>query len=115
MVSKAMYQPLAGYKVLDLSRLLPYQYCTLLLGDLGAEVIKIEEPGRGDYGRWETFDSPGKERLVFAMANRNKKSVTLNLKKEAGKEVLKKLARTSDVLFEENRRGAMGLLGRGGT
>jgi len=113
MVSKAMYQPLAGYKVLDLSRLLPYQYCTLLLGDLGAEVIKIEEPGRGDYGRWETFDSPGKERLVFAMANRNKKSVTLNLKKEAGKEVLKKLARTSDVLFETNRPGTMDRLGLG--
>ncbi len=108
-----MYQPLAGYKVLDLSRLLPYQYCTLLLGDLGAEVIKIEEPGRGDYGRWETFDSPGKERVVFAMANRNKKSLTLNLKKEAGKEILKKLARTGDVLFETNRPGTMDRLGLG--
>jgi len=108
-----MYQPLAGYKVLDLSRLLPYQYCTLLLGDLGAEVLKVEEPGIGDYGRWEAFDSPGKERIIFAMANRNKKSMTLNLKKEAGKEILKKLACKADVLFETYRPGAMDRLGLG--
>lgn len=69
-----MYQPLFGYKVIDCSRLLPYQYCTLLLGDLGAEVLKIEEPGRGDYGRWDDFNEPGRERLAFPMANRNKKT-----------------------------------------
>lgn len=108
-----MYKPLAGYKVLDCSRLLPYQYCTLLLGDLGAEVLKVEEPGRGDYGRWVDMNNPGKERVVFAMANRNKKSLTLNLKEEAGKRVFKKLAATYDVLFESFRPGVMDKLGLG--
>ncbi|MGA2467126.1 MAG: CaiB/BaiF CoA-transferase family protein [Thermodesulfobacteriota bacterium] len=108
-----MYKPLAGYKILDCSRLLPYQYCTLLLGDLGAEVLKVEEPGRGDYGRWVDSDNPGKERLVFAMANRNKKSLTLNLKEEAGKKIFKELAATYDVLFESFRPGVMDKLGLG--
>lgn len=106
-----MYQPLAGYKVMDCSRLLPYQYCTLLLGDLGAEVLKIEEPGRGDYGRWADLNTPGKERGDFVMANRNKKSMTLNLKTEAGKEIFKKLAGRYDVLFETFRPGVMDRLG----
>jgi crotonobetainyl-CoA:carnitine CoA-transferase CaiB-like acyl-CoA transferase len=106
-----VYQPLSGYKVIDCSRLLPYQYCTLLLGDLGAEVLKIEEPGRGDYGRWEDFDEPGRERLAFPMANRNKKSLTLNLKENAGREILLKLAEKYDVLLETFRPGAMERLG----
>jgi crotonobetainyl-CoA:carnitine CoA-transferase CaiB-like acyl-CoA transferase len=106
-----MYQPLSGYKVIDCSRLLPYQYCTLLLGDLGAEVIKIEEPGRGDYGRWDDFNEPGKERLAFPMANRNKKSLTLNLKMKVGREILLKLAKKYDVLLETFRPGAMERLG----
>ena len=108
-----MYKPLAGYKVLDCSRLLPYQYCTLLLGDLGAEVLKVEEPGRGDYGRWVDINNPGKERLLFGMANRNKKSLTLNLKDEAGKRDFKKLATMYDVLFESFRPGVMDKLGLG--
>lgn len=108
-----MYQPLAGYKILDCSRLLPYQYCTLLLGDLGAEVLKIEEPGRGDYGRWADLNTPGKENLAFVLANRNKKSMTLNLKKEAGKAIFKKLAGQYDVLFETFRPGTMEKLGLG--
>ncbi|RPJ38445.1 MAG: CoA transferase, partial [Deltaproteobacteria bacterium] len=106
-----MYQPLGGYKVIDCSRLLPYQYCTLLLGDLGAEVLKIEEPGRGDYGRWDDFNEPGRERLAFPMANRNKKSLTLNLKEKAGREILLKLAEKYDVLLETFRPGAMERLG----
>lgn len=108
-----MYQPLAGYKVMDCSRLLPYQYCTLLLGDLGAEVLKIEEPGRGDYGRWADLNTPGKERGDFVMANRNKKSMTLNLKTETGKEIFKSLAGRYDVLFETFRPGVMDRLGLG--
>jgi len=108
-----MYKPLGGYRILDCSRLLPYQYCTLLLADLGAEVLKIEEPGRGDYGRWADLQTPGKERLSFVMANRNKKSMVLNLKKEAGKRILKKLAGAYDVLFETFRPGVMDRLGLG--
>ena len=106
-----MYQPLSGYKIIDCSRLLPYQYCTLLLGDLGAEVLKIEEPGRGDYGRWDDFNEPGRERLAFPMANRNKKSLTLNLKEKAGQEILLKLVGRYDVLLETFRPGAMERLG----
>jgi len=98
---------------MDCSRLLPYQYCTLLLGDLGAEVLKIEEPGRGDYGRWADLNTPGKERSDFVMANRNKKSMTLNLKTENGKKIFKKLAGQYDVLFETFRPGVMNRLGLG--
>lgn len=108
-----MYQPLAGYRIMDCSRLLPYQYCTLLIADLGAEVLKIEEPGRGDYGRWADLNKPGEERPEFVMANRNKKSMTLNLKAETGKEIFKKLASNSDVVFETFRPGVMEKLGLG--
>ncbi len=101
-----------GIKVLDCTRLLPYEYCTMLLGDLGAEVLKIEEPKEGDYGRWgdsaRTYESQ-----VFVMANRNKKSMKLNLKHETGKEILKKLASTYDVLLESFRPGVMDRLGLG--
>lgn len=108
-----MYQPLAGFKILDCSRLLPYQYCTCLLGDLGAKVLKIEQPGKGDYGRWLDADSPGKYRLSFLMLNRNKESMTLNLKTGAGKDIFKKLASQYDVLFETFRPGVMDRLGLG--
>lgn len=101
-----MFQPLKGIKVLDCTRLLPYEYCTMLLGDLGAEVLKIEEPKEGDYGRWgdsaRTYESQ-----AFVMANRNKKSIKLNLKHASGKEILKKLASTYDVLLESFRPGVM--------
>ena len=108
-----MYQPLAGFKVLDCSRLLPFQYCTCILGDLGATVLKIEQPGIGDYGRWIDADSPGKYRLSFLMLNRNKESMTLNLKSEAGKDIFKKLAAQYDVVFETFRPGVMDRLGLG--
>jgi len=107
-----MYQPLGGIKILDCTRLLPYQYCTMILGDLGAEVLKIEEPREGDYGRWgdsaRTYES-----VAFVMANRNKKSMKLNLKHEKGKEILKKLASDYDVLVESFRPGVMDRLGVG--
>lgn len=107
-----MYQPLEGIKILDCTRLLPYQYCTMLLGDLGAEVLKIEEPKEGDYGRWgdaaRTYESD-----VFVIANRNKKSLKLNLKHEKGKEILKKLAVEYDLLIESFRPGVMDRLGVG--
>jgi crotonobetainyl-CoA:carnitine CoA-transferase CaiB-like acyl-CoA transferase len=107
-----MYQPLEGIRVLDCTRLLPYQYCTMILADLGAEVTKIEEPLEGDYGRWgdilRTYES-----MLFVMANRNKRSMKLNLKDERGKEILKRLATTHDVLVESFRPGVMNRLGLG--
>jgi len=107
-----MYQPLEGIKILDCTRLLPYQYCTMMLGDLGAEVLKIEEPLEGDYGRWADT-SRTYESIAFVMANRNKKSMKLNLKTDKGKEILKKLATTYDVLIESFRPGVMDRLGLG--
>ena len=91
-----MDEPLTGTRVLDLSRLLPGPYCTLLLADLGADVIKIEEPGKGDYMR-ELI--PG----VYESVNRNKRSVTLNLKSREGCEVFYRMAKNADVLVESFR------------
>ena len=91
-----MDEPLTGTRVLDLSRLLPGPYCTLLLADMGADVIKIEEPGKGDYMR-ELI--PG----VYEAVNRNKRSVTLNLKSKEGCEILYRMARNADVLVESFR------------
>ena len=105
---------LTGIVVLDLSRLLPGPYCTLLLSDLGAEVIKIEEPGRGDYLRQEGPRVPGtNEGYAFAMLNRNKRSVTINLKHEDGRAVFSTLLRRADVLVESFRPGVMKRLGLG--
>jgi crotonobetainyl-CoA:carnitine CoA-transferase CaiB-like acyl-CoA transferase len=103
---------LEGFHVLDCTRLLPYQYCTLILGDLGAEVLKIEELQKGDYGRWAD-SSQSYESTAFSMANRNKKSMKLNLKDERGKEIFKKLIFTYDVLVESFRPGVMKRLGLG--
>jgi len=72
---------LSGIRVLDLSRLLPGPYCSMMLADLGAEVIKIEEPGRGDYAR-DFAPKVKNEGVYFLPVNRNKKSLTLNLKKD---------------------------------
>ena len=105
-------QPLKGIRVLDLTRVLAGPYCAMLLGDMGAEVIKIEEPGKGDDTRgWPPF--AGGESTYFMSVNRNKKSVTLNLKAPEGRELLKKLARKSDVLLENFRTGTMEKLGLG--
>ena len=110
--------PLSGIRVLDLTRLLPGAYCTMLLADLGADVIKVEEPGIGDYMRWTPpllplgEGAPGQSAL-FDAVNRNKRSVALNLKTDAGRDVLLELARTADVLVEGNRPGVMDRLGLG--
>ena len=106
-----MYRPLEGIKILDCTRLLPYQYCTMLLGDLGAEVLKIEEPRQGDYGRWGDGDRTY-ESEAFVMTNRNKKSLKLNLKHDKGRAILKKLAIAYSVLVESFRPGVMARLGR---
>jgi crotonobetainyl-CoA:carnitine CoA-transferase CaiB-like acyl-CoA transferase len=104
----------AGLRFLDLSRLLPGPYCSLLFADLGAEVIKVEEPGRGDYARrtppyWGNSDIGA----YFLLLNRNKKSISIDLKAETGKAVFRRLARTADVLLESFRPGVMDRLGLG--
>ena len=105
-------QPLKGVRVLDLTRVLAGPYCAMLLGDMGAEVIKVEEPGKGDDTRgWPPF--AGGQSTYFMSVNRNKKSITLNLKAPEGRELLKKLAKKSDVLLENFRTGTMEKLGLG--
>ena len=106
-------RPLEGIRILDLTRVLSGPYCTMLLGDLGAEVIKVERPGEGDDAR--AFGPPfqGDQAAYFLSINRNKKSITLDMKSERGKEVLWRLVNVSDVLVENFRTGAMERLGFG--
>lgn len=104
--------PLTGIRVLDLTRLLPGAWCTLMLADMGADVVKVEEPGSGDYMRWTPPLREGQSAL-FEAVNRNKRSVTLNLKTDAGRELLLRLVETADVLVEGNRPGVMARLGLG--
>jgi crotonobetainyl-CoA:carnitine CoA-transferase CaiB-like acyl-CoA transferase len=104
--------PLAGIRVLDLTRVLAGPFCTMMLGDMGAEVIKLEEPGKGDDTRsWPPF--VGGEATYFMAVNRNKRSLTLNLKAPAGQEIFRKLVGKSDVVVENFRPGTMDKLGFG--
>ena len=103
-------QALEGIRILDLSRLLPGPYCTMLLADFGAEVIKIEEPGRGDYAR--SFPPFLKGFGYWHLQlNRNKKSVVLDLKSDSGREAFLELAKTADVVVESYRPGVLKKLG----
>jgi crotonobetainyl-CoA:carnitine CoA-transferase CaiB-like acyl-CoA transferase len=102
---------LDGIRVLDLTRLLPGAVATQWLADFGAEVIKIEQPGTGDYAR--TAFTNGQENPIFALTNRGKKSVEIDLKQAAGRESLLKLTRTADVLIEGFRPDVMDRLGVG--
>ncbi len=105
-------RPLGGIRVLDLTRVLAGPFCSMILGDMGAEVIKVEEPGKGDdTRRWPPF--VGGEATYFMSVNRNKLSVTVNLKSPAGLDLLKRLAAKSDVLLENFRTGTMERLGLG--
>jgi crotonobetainyl-CoA:carnitine CoA-transferase CaiB-like acyl-CoA transferase len=103
---------LEGVRILDLTRLLPGNYCTLLLADLGADVVKVEEPGRGDYIRWTPPMVDG-EGAVHRALNRGKRSVTVNLKSPDGAAVLRRLAGGADALVESFRPGVMDRLGVG--
>jgi crotonobetainyl-CoA:carnitine CoA-transferase CaiB-like acyl-CoA transferase len=99
-------------RVLDLTRVLAGPFCSMILGDMGAEVIKIEEPGKGDDTRaWPPFI--GGEATYFMAVNRNKRSVTLNLKAADGRALLERLVRKSDVVLENFRTGTMEKLGLG--
>jgi len=104
-----MTPPLSGIRILDLTRLLPGGVCTMLLAEMGAEVIKIEDPNGGDYARWmpPLVNGVG---AFFQATNRGKRSVILNLKDARGQAVLKKLAEAADVLIEGNRPGVMARL-----
>jgi crotonobetainyl-CoA:carnitine CoA-transferase CaiB-like acyl-CoA transferase len=108
---------LDGIRVLDLSRLLPGGFCSLLLADFGAEVLKVEDTGMGDYIRWSPPYYEGAEdsskSALFLSLNRNKRSIRLNLKHEKGKEVLLKLVREYDVVLESFRPGVLDRLGVG--
>ena len=108
-----MTQPLKGIRVLDLSRLLPGAYATQMLADYGADVIKVEEPGTGDYGRFMPPQLAGGMSLYFVAVNRNKRSMTLNLKSQAGRDIFLCLVRQSDVVLESFRPGVMDRLGLG--
>ena len=102
-------QPLlAGIRVIDLTRVLAGPFCTMLLGDLGADVIKVEVPGRGDDTRqWGPPFTPQGESAYFLSANRNKRSLTLNLKAKRGLEILRELIAGADVLIENFRAGTL--------
>ena len=108
---------LEGLRVLDLSRLLPGGFCSLMLADFGADVIKVEDTGMGDYVRWSPPYYEGAEQTargaLFLALNRGKRSIRIDLKTEAGKEVLLRLARDADVLLESFRPGVLDRLGVG--
>ncbi len=106
-------QPLKGIRVIDLTRVLAGPFCTMNLADLGAEVIKIEVPGRGDDSRGFAPIIPGGDSGYFYSVNRGKKSVTLDLHTADGAELLKKLASKSDVVVENFSPGTMERFGVG--
>ena len=103
---------LAGVRVLDLSRLLPGPYASLILADLGAQVDKVEEPGVGDYLRHMPPQHAGRGGMFEAL-NRNKRSITLDLKHPEGRGALLAMVPHYDVLLEQFRPGVLGRLGLG--
>jgi crotonobetainyl-CoA:carnitine CoA-transferase CaiB-like acyl-CoA transferase len=109
--------PLEGIRVLDLSRLLPGGFCSLLLADFGADVLKVEDTGAGDYIRWappyyEGAHDSAKSGMFLSL-NRNKRSIRIDLKNAAGREVLLRLVREYDVVLESFRPGVLDRLGVG--
>jgi alpha-methylacyl-CoA racemase len=112
-----MSLPLDGLRVLDLTRLLPGGYCSLLLADFGAEVVKVEDTGMGDYIRWSPPYYEGAEETargaLFLALNRGKRSIRIDLKNERGREVMLRLAREADLLLESFRPGVLDRLGVG--
>jgi alpha-methylacyl-CoA racemase len=112
-----MSLPLQGIRVLDLSRLLPGGFCSLLLADFGADVLKVEDTGMGDYIRWSPPYYEGAHETaksaLFLSLNRNKRSIRLDLKNERGREALLRLVREYDVVLESFRPGVLDRLGVG--
>jgi CoA:oxalate CoA-transferase len=108
-----MSQPLEGVRVLDLTHVMAGPFCTQTLGDLGAEVIKIERPGEGDPTRWMPPYTIKDQSLYFMALNRNKKSLTLNLKAPEGKDIFYELTRKADVVMNNFTPGTMEKMGLG--
>ena len=107
-----MAAALENIKVVDLTRTLAGPFCTMMLGDMGADIIKIEEPQRGDETRsWTPFWNG--ESTQFVSFNRNKRSLSLNLREEEGLEIVRKLAANADVMIESFRAGALERMGLG--
>jgi alpha-methylacyl-CoA racemase len=113
-------RPLEDVKILDLTRLLPGGFCTLLLADLGADVVKVEDTGQGDYVRWappyygsEEQTPLGTRSAIYLALNRNKRSIRVDLKQDQGRQALIKLAESADVLVESFRPGVLEKLGVG--
>jgi alpha-methylacyl-CoA racemase len=111
---------LADVRVLDLTRLLPGGFCSLLLADLGADVVKVEDTGAGDYVRWappyygdESHQALGTRSALYLALNRGKRSIRLDLKHETGRDALLRLVRGFDVVLESFRPGVLDRLGCG--
>jgi formyl-CoA transferase len=104
---------LSGVRVLDLSRVLAGPYCTMLLGDLGADILKVEQPGHGDDTRAWGPPYAGGESGYYLSVNRNKRSLTVDLKQSAGQDIIRALARESDVVVENFKLGTLERLGLG--
>jgi formyl-CoA transferase len=108
-----MALPLDGVRVVDLTRVLAGPYCTMMLADMGADVIKVEIPGRGDDSRAWGPPWAGTESAYYLSANRNKRSITLNFRTEGGRRVLLDLVRRADVFVENFIPGSLDRLGLG--
>lgn len=105
-------KPLAGVRVLDLTQFLSGPYATMILGDLGAEVIKVEPP-QGDMTRTITPNFVGEDSVYYLSTNRNKRSIVVDLKKPSGRELVLRLAKVSDIVMENYRPGVIDRLGLG--
>ena len=109
-----MAMALQGIKVVDLSRMAPGPFCTMVLGDLGADVIRVEEPGGGRMARERSTnadEAQAKRNAAFNALNRNKRSIALNLKDESAQKVLHQLVRDADVFVEGFRPRVVSRLG----
>ena len=108
-----MEKALAGVTVLDLTQYEAGPSCTEMLAWLGAEVIKVEEPKMGEQGRWRVTEKPGVDSYYFMLLNANKRSITLNLKSERGREIFLDLAKKVDILSENYSLGTLKSFGLG--
>src|SRR5512145_239009 len=109
--STAVALPLDGLVVVDLTQNVAGPFCTQILGDMGAEVVKVERPGRGDDARAWAPPFWGAESASFMAFNRNKRSLCLDLKRDGGLEVLRRLVARADVFVQSLRAGAIAELG----
>src|SRR5579862_2590188 len=105
--ASAPRKALSGVRIVDMTHVQSGPSCTQLLAWLGADVVKVEPPGKGDITRVQLRDRPGQDSLYFTMLNSNKRSVTLNFKTAGGQRVLDRLLETADVLVENFAPGVL--------